>query len=110
MLKKMDPSAVRAELESAGAEGVAALAAATPADSGLTASSWSYRIKSTRGTSTIEWYNTNVNGGFEVALALQYGHGTGTGGWVPGRDYINPAMRPVFDRIADRVWKAVTGK
>lgn len=111
MLKRMgDDSLVRSMLESAGAEGVEALRAATPADSGLAARSWSYRIEGGRGKATVTWYNTDVENGFEVAIALQYGYATGTGGYVAGRDYINPAMKPVFDKIADKVWKAVTGK
>lgn len=94
-------------LEAAGREGVAALAANTPTDSGLAANSWSYRVKTGRGSYSVEWYNTDVENGFPVAIMLQYGYGTGTGGYVAGRDYINPAMKPIFDRIADRVWKAV---
>lgn len=89
-------------------EGVNALAAATPVDSGATANAWSYRITKTRGGVTIEWTNGNKVNGVPVAILLQYGHGTGTGGYVRGRDFINPAMRPIFDKIADEVWRAVT--
>lgn len=89
-------------------KGVRALIAATPKDSGIAANSWSYEIEHTTSTTTIWWKNTDVETGFPVALMLQYGHGTGTGGWVQGKDYINPAMRPVFDQIAETVWKAVT--
>lgn len=89
-------------------EGVAALASATPAESGLTASSWDYEIRKDRNGVSIVWLNHHKPGGFPVAIMLQYGHGTGTGGYVSGRDYINPAIRPTFDRIAERVWKAVT--
>jgi hypothetical protein len=89
-------------------KGVAALAAATPVDSGLAAASWGYEIKRGVGGVTITWTNTNIESGFPVAIMLQYGHGTGTGGYVQGRDYINPAIRPIFDEIANAVWRAVT--
>lgn len=88
-------------------KGVSALAAATPRDSGLTASSWSYDIRSSRGRTTIVWTNSNVHNGAQIAILLQYGHGTGTGGYVAGYDYINPSIRPVFDEIADNVWEKV---
>jgi hypothetical protein len=87
--------------------GVAALASATPTDSGRAASSWGYKVTKTANSVTIIWTNSDVENGFHVALAIQYGHGTGTGGYVQGQDYINPAMRPVFDDIAKTVWKAV---
>lgn len=89
-------------------KGVNALRAATPRDSGIAASSWGYRVERTANSLTINWTNSNLEGGFPVAVMIQYGHGTGTGGWVQGRDYINPAMRPVFDQIAEDLWKAVT--
>jgi hypothetical protein len=95
-------------LERFAQEGVAALASATPVDSGLTAGSWNYEITKSRGFYQIVWTNSNVVDGRPIAIMLQYGHGTGTGGYVEGYDYINPAMRPVFDRIAENVWKAVT--
>jgi len=88
-------------------KGVNALVAATPKDSGLAANSWTYEIEHGKSFITIWWKNTDLENGFPVALMLQYGHGTGTGGWVQGYDYINPAMRPIFDEIADAVWKAV---
>lgn len=94
-------------LDSAGQRGVDALRAATPMESGITADSWTYEIVKTFGTTTIWWRNTNVINGFNVAVGLQYGHGTGTGGWVEGYDYINPALRPIFDEIANDVWKEV---
>lgn len=87
--------------------GVDALRAATPIESGLTADSWSYEITNQGGKVTIWWKNTNIISGFNVAIGLQYGHGTGTGGWVQGYDFINPALRPIFDEIADAVWKEV---
>lgn len=97
-------------LEQAAQMGVDALAANTPKDSGLTASSWSYNIINDGSTITIEWVNDNMaSGWFNVAIALQYGHGTGTGGWVQGYDYINPAIRPVFDNISEIVWEVVKG-
>lgn len=89
-------------------KGVEALIQATPRDSGLAAQSWSYSIRQNGGGVRITWSNTDVENGFPVAIALQYGYGTGTGGYVQGRDYINPAMKPVFDKIAETVWKAVT--
>lgn len=97
-----------ASLEKYGKAGVAALAKATPVDSGLTAASWNYRVIKTRGRPGIEWYNTNTSNGTSVAILIQYGHGTGTGGYVRGRDYINPAMRPVFDQIVAQFWREVT--
>lgn len=87
--------------------GVKALSEATPVDTGLTAQSWTYEIERTKDKTTISWLNTNVNDGVPIAVILQYGHGTGTGGYVQGRDYINPAMRPVFDRIAEEAWGEV---
>jgi hypothetical protein len=74
----------------------------------LAADSWSYEIERSGRSVTIKWLNTDIENGFPVAIMLQYGHGTGTGGYVQGMDYINPAMRPIFDSIADQVWKAVT--
>ena len=88
--------------------GVDALRTATPAESGLAASSWGYTIEHTGGVYTITWTNSDVENGFPVAIMLQYGHGTGTGGYVAGRDYINPALKPIFDKISEAVWKAVT--
>lgn len=95
-------------LDKYGREGVAALASATPIDSGKTANSWYYEIQNGNGTASINFYNSNVNQGVPIAIILQYGHGTGTGGWVQGRDYINPAIRPIFDRIANESWREVT--
>lgn len=95
-------------LEKYGQMGVEALSAATPIETGRTASSWTYQIEHSRGHATISWLNTNVNKNVNIAIILQYGHGTGTGGYVRGRDYINPAMRPVFDKIAEMAWKEVT--
>ena len=91
-----------------GQRGVAALASATPKDSGETANSWYYTIKKTASGVTISFNNKHIEQGVPIAIILQYGHGTGTGGWVEGRDYINPAIRPIFDKIADEAWKEVT--
>lgn len=91
-----------------GREGVAALMSATPRDSGLTASSWYYRIEQKNGSVVISFHNSNINDGVPIAIILQFGHGTGTGGWVEGRDYINPAIQPIFDKIAQEAWKEVT--
>lgn len=96
------------DLDKYGREGVAALASATPVDTGLTASSWSYKIVRNRDQVRLEFHNSNIQNGVPIAVILQYGHGTGTGGWVEGRDYINPAVRPLFDKIADEAWKEVT--
>lgn len=88
--------------------GVKALSDATPIDSGLTSKSWTFEIERKKSSTTINWVNTNNVDGFNVAMALQYGHGTGGGGYVAGRDYINPAIKPVADKISEGVWKEVT--
>lgn len=95
-------------LDKYGRLGVQALAAATPVDSGRTAQSWEYKITHTDTGVSLEFWNYNINDGVPIALILQYGHGTGTGGWVEGRDYINPALRPVFDSILNDVWKEIS--
>ena len=107
-LKKLRNSDYLRVLEKYGREGVAALASATPTDSGVTAASWYYTIEKTGGTTRISFGNANVNDGVSIAIILQYGHGTGTGGWVQGRDYINPAIQPIFDRLASDAWREVT--
>ena len=91
-----------------GKRGVDALREATPKDSGKTADSWYYEITQDRNQTTIEWCNSNMNDGVSIALILQYGHGTGTGGYVKGTDYINPAMKAIFDDMANECWKEVT--
>lgn len=91
-----------------GREGVAALESATPVDSGLTAKSWSYRIIKKNGRTSLEFNNSNIQNGVPIAIVLQYGHGTRNGGWVEGRDYINPAIQPIFDKIAEEAWREVT--
>ena len=94
-------------LEQWGQLGVDTLAANTPKRTGLTAASWAYKIERNDSTTTLSWYNTNVNDGVNIAIILQYGHGTGTGGYVQGQDYINPAMAPIFDTIAENVWAEI---
>lgn len=95
-------------LDKYGREGVAALSSATPVESGVTASSWNYEIQRQNGSVSIVYTNSNINKGVPIAIILQYGHGTGTGGWVQGRDYINPAIQPIFDRITENAWREVT--
>ena len=107
-LRKMSTLNVDSVLNSEAKKGVAALSKATPKDSGRAATSWNYKIEKSNSSVTISWTNSDVENGFPVALMIQYGHGTGTGGYIQGKDFINPAMRPVFDSIAETVWKAVT--
>ena len=94
-------------LDKYGRAGVAALSAATPKDSGETASSWSYEIQNGDGRAVIEFHNSNINQGVPIAIILQYGHGTGTGGYVEGIDYINPALKPIFDKLTDEAIEEV---
>lgn len=89
-------------------EGMLALRSATPVDSGLTADSWEAKVSETPTGYSIEWHNRHVVSGVPVVILLQYGHGTGTGGYVEGIDFINPAIRPIFDSISKNVWKVVT--
>ena len=96
------------DLDKYGRQGVAALSSATPVDSGLTAESWYYEIENKNGSATIKFNNSNVQNGVPIAIVLQYGHGTRNGGWVQGRDYINPAIQPIFDEIANEAWREVT--
>lgn len=103
--KKFNASSI---LKKYGEKGVAALSAATPVDSGKTASSWNYTINKNKAGYTIEWTNSNVNRGVNIALIIQTGHGTGTGGYVQGIDYINPAMEPIFEAMAEEAWLEVT--
>lgn len=105
--KNMQGITKKGILEKYGEAGVAALVSATPSESGKTASSWTYEIQNSANGASVTFSNTNINKGVNIAIILQYGHGTGTGGWVQGRDYINPAIRPVFDNIADAVWKEI---
>lgn len=107
-LVRMSNFTARKVLEKYGKMGVEALEAATPKDTGKTASSWTYSIEGGDGNWSIVWSNTNINSGVNIAIILQEGHGTGTGGYVQGRDYINPALRSVFDQFADELWEEVT--
>lgn len=107
-LEKVKEAAKVGVLDKYGQAGVAALSSATPVESGLTAQSWYYEIEHTKSSAVIRFLNSNVNKGVPIAIILQYGHGTGTGGWVEGRDYINPAIQPIFDNIAKDAWKEVT--
>ena len=107
-LEKAKESVRLGDLDKYGREGVAALASATPVESGLTANSWYYKIERKNGLVSITFYNSNVQNGIPIAIILQYGHGTGTGGWVQGRDYINPAIQPIFDKMANNAWREVT--
>lgn len=91
-----------------GQEGIRALESATPVDTGLTAMSWNYTISRTLSSYKIDFTNSNIQNGVNIAIILEFGHGTRNGGYVQGRDYINPAIRPVFDRLADTIWKEVT--
>ena len=95
-------------LDKYGREGVAALSSATPVDTGQTAKSWYYKIERTNTHISLLFCNSNIQNGVPIAIILQYGHGTGTGGWVEGRDYINPAIQPIFDKIANDAWREVT--
>lgn len=96
------------DLDKYGREGVAALSAATPKESGLTANSWYYEIERSKDSVSISFHNSNVNKGVPIAIILQYGHGTRNGGYVEGIDYINPAMQPLFNKIAEDAWEEVT--
>lgn len=107
-LEKAKNAVKLGDLDKYGREGVAALASATPVDSGTTANSWYYEIENKNGSAVISFNNSNIQNGVPIAIILQYGHGTGTGGWVEGRDYINPAIQPIFDKIAENAWREVT--
>lgn len=98
------------DLDRYGREGVAALASVTPIDTGKTANSWYYKIENKKGSVSIGFHNSNIQNGVPIAIILQYGHGTRNGSWVEGRDYINPAIQPLFDRIANDAWREVTKK
>lgn len=107
-LEKTKKTVRLTDLDKYGRAGVAALKSATPVESGFTADSWYYKIEQKNGATTIAFYNSNIQNGVPIAVILQYGHGTRNGGWVEGRDYINPAMRPIFDQIAADAWREVT--
>jgi hypothetical protein len=103
-------SKILSTLDQYGQQGVAALALATPIETGRAAFSWGYEVEVQNGVYSITWTNSDVENGFPVAVMLQYGYGTGTGGYVRGRNYINPAIKPVMDKIAEEVWKVVTSQ
>jgi hypothetical protein len=107
-LAKLAKAELVSNLDKYGRMGVEALAKATPVDSGITANSWTYKIVRQGESYSIEWNNTHIVSGQNIAILIQYGHGTGTGGYIQGRDYINPAMQPVFNQIAQDVWKVVS--
>ena len=96
------------DLDKYGRAGVSALSSATPVNTGKTAASWTYEIVRQNGSVSIEFHNTNIQKGIPIAIILQNGHATGTGGWVEGRDYINPAIQPIFDKIAKEAWEEVS--
>lgn len=106
-LKRANRLNLDAILNQYGQEGVEALRAATPKDTGTTANSWSYVVHKGTGSITITWSNSNIVDGVPIAVILQYGHGTRNGGYVQGTDYINPAVKPIFDKIAQRAWEEV---
>lgn len=106
-LKKAERADRLIDLDRYGREGVAALASATPVDSGLTASSWYYEKIIKNNRITIRFCNSNIQNGVPIAIIIQYGHGTGTGGWVEGRDYINPSIQPIFDKMSNDLWREV---
>lgn len=107
-LNKMRRLDIATVLQGYGERGVAALRDATPYDTGNSAGSWNYEVVVSQRAVSITWTNSNIQSGIPVVILLQYGHGTGTGGYVQGQDFINPALKPIFDEIADKVWKAVT--
>lgn len=109
LLKKSLGKDYRSVLEKYAQQGVRALSAATPVDTGVTAASWGYDIIQNESSLSVVWKNSNIQKGINIALILQYGHGTRNGGYVVGRDYINPALKPIFDSMADAAWKEVTG-
>ena len=107
-LNKLQSKEIYSVLDRYGDLGVQALSLNTPKDTGLTSESWSYRINRDKGSTSIEWYNSNATRqGTPIVILLQYGHGTGNGGYVMGQDFINPAIRPIFESIAEAVWKEV---
>lgn len=107
-LKKAMGRDYRKILDKYGKQGVDALVRLTPFDTGTTASMWYYEIIQNDGYISIEWNNSNINKGVNIAIILQYGHGTRNGKWVEGTDYINPALKLIFKELADAAWKEVT--
>lgn len=109
-LKKLKEHKYRSVLEKYARQGVSALSSATPKDTGFTASSWSYEIEETSTGFSVVWHNEHVNRGVNIALILQYGHGTRNGGYVQGKDYINPAIVPILEKMANDAWLEVIGR
>ena len=107
-LKKAKLAYIRKIAEKYGKKGVAALESATPVETGVTAKSWFYKIEGEGWSTSIVFCNSNVVNGVPIAIILQYGHGTRNGGWVEGRDYINPALQPIMDELAKKAWEEVT--
>lgn len=108
IFERMAHAVHMSDLDRFGREGVEALSSATPVDTGLTASSWNYEVIYSENGARISFTNSNIQNGVPIAIILQYGHATRNGGWVEGRDYINPAIQPIFDRIANEAWREVT--
>lgn len=107
-LKRVQKASNATDLDRFGMMGVTALASMTPMDTGETASSWYYEIERSNGKTVLSFRNSHINDGVPIAIILQYGHGTGTGGWVEGLDYINPSLQPVFEQMANDIWREVT--
>lgn len=107
-LNRIRRSVSNVDLDKYGSEGVKALSSSTPVDSGLTSRSWYYKIEKTDNSTAITFYNSNIQNGVPIAIILQYGHGTRNGGWVQGRDYINPSIQPIFDKLTNDAWREVT--
>lgn len=107
-LKKVNKNAKIEILDKYGQEGVRLLSKATPVCSGKTANSWYYKIERSKNSVSLNFYNSNINKGVPIAIILQYGHGTRNGGWIQGRDYINPVIQPLFNKLAQEAWKEVT--
>lgn len=108
LFKRLSRFEIRSILDKYGSQGVSALSAATPKNTGETAAAWTYEVEQSGNRYSIVWKNDNINAGVNIALILQLGHGTGTGGYVQGIDYINPALQPIFDQLADEAWQEVT--
>lgn len=106
--RKLERTARSVDFDKYGKAGVNALSSSTPIDTGLTANSWYYKIEHTKNTTSITFHNSNIQNGVPIAIILQYGHGTRNGGWVQGRDYINPSIQPIFDKITNDAWREVT--
>ncbi|NLB48798.1 MAG: HK97 gp10 family phage protein [Erysipelotrichia bacterium] len=106
--KRISRHNLRRTLEKYGQRGVVALENATPKDTGLTSRSWSYEIEMDNNSTTIHWSNSNIQKGVSIAILIQYGHGTQHGGYIQGYDYINPALRPVFEEMVEEIWREVT--